>query len=565
MQDWRILVYLVLAGRILLVNASTERALPTILDDPVIGSEKGAIHVVISTECFKSYFVYQALAMKYTFDKVGQPGKITRVISCNEDEAKEKLKDEDLAIMDTLVVPNWKQHPITGDYYQPYNKPVSMMFWLAERLPTAEWTLILDPDMIFKQPFTLKDFEVPEGYALSSHYNYLAGVNNALADRHIPDVPRKEDHYGGPSGRRADEAGAFYFVRTRDLAKIAPLWLSYTEAVREDPNAWNLTGDTKIKQGQKAWISEMYGYVFAAAKVGIRHKVESAVQYYPGYPVKDIPVIVHYGLRNEVGKYVFSKHEHFDFESLRCPPWNMSANRKTAEDIGLLLHPPYPKSSITEREPRKKYSHLLAIDVVNTINKALCERHRRECTDHKEAVEEQCGIVDKIEKELDEMYAYLHIPGVICHDDHEFCLYWRQRQECDNTWMYMRDNCRASCEICRTYIPSLPSFSYAQSDSSVTSQSDAQRLEAMEKIRCLHLGIDKIMDDIRCRVFVARGDIKADNYHHSRLHLTGRPVEVSSFYLPTYITAVALTAFVLSVLVALFRSRRKRARKHLHV
>ena len=564
MPDWRILVCLVLAGRIFLVGASEERALPTVLDDPIIGSEKGAIHVVISTECFKSYFVYQALAMKYTFDKVGQPGKITRVISCNEDEAKEKLTEEDMAIMDTLVVPNWKQHPITGDYYQPYNRPVSTMFWLAERLPTAEWTLILDPDMIFKQPFTLKDFEVPEGYALSSHYNYLMGVNNALADRHIPDVSRKEDHYGGPKGRRADEAGAFYLLRTRDLVKIAPLWLSYTEAVREDPNAWNLTGDTKLKKGQKAWISEMYGYVFAAAKAGIQHKIEPTVQYYPGYTVKDIPVIVHYGLRNEVGKYVFSKHEHFDFDSLRCPPWNLSTERSTDEDIGLFPHPPLPKS-ITEREPRKKYSQLLAIDVVNTINKALCERHRRTCLDQKDAVEEQCTIVDKIEKQLDEIYAYLHIPGVICHDDHDLCIHWRQREECDHTWMYMRENCRASCETCRTYVPPLPSFSYAQSDPSVTSQSDAQRLEAMEKIRCLHLGIDKIMDDTRCRVFVARGDIKPDNFLPRRLQLTGRPFEASSLYFPTYVTGVALFSFVLYVLVTLVRSRRKKTRMRLRV
>ena len=564
MPDWLILAYFVLIGRIFLAGASEERALPTILDDPIIGSEKGAIHVVISTECFNSYFVYQALAMKYTFDKVGQPGKITRVVSCDEDEAKEKLTDEDLAIMDTLVVPNWKQHPTTGDHYQPYNRPVSIMFWLAERLPTAEWTLILDPDMILKQPFLVKDFGVPEGFAVSAHYNRLLGVNNALADRHIPDVPRKEDHYGGPSGRRADEAGSFFLLRTRDLAKIAPLWLSYTEAVREDPDAWNLTGDPTVQKGGKTWISEMYGYAFAAAKVGIRHKIETTVEYYPGYAVKDIPIIVHYGLKHKVANYTFDKHEHFDFDPLRCPPWNMSEERSTAEDFGLFPHPPHPKS-VRSKEPRERYSQLLVIEVVNTINKALCERHRRSCIDQKEAVEEQCVVVDKIEKELNEVYAYLHIPGVICHDDHEFCLYWRQRQECDNTWMYMRENCRASCEICRPYVPSLSRLSnYSQADAFVISQSDAQRLEAMEKIRCLHLGLDRILNDTRCRVFVARGDIKPDNFRQSRLQLTG-PLETSSLYFPAAVTGVAIVAFALYLFTFISRPRRKKAQMRLQV
>ncbi len=32
----------------------------------------------------------------------------------------------------------------------------------------------------------------------------LHGCNNALAEKHIPEIPPRQDTLGGPSGRRAD-------------------------------------------------------------------------------------------------------------------------------------------------------------------------------------------------------------------------------------------------------------------------------------------------------------------------------------------------------------------------
>ena len=51
------------------------KSLPVLVDDPRIGSEKGTLHVVTTTECVGSYFVFQALALKFTFEKVKQPGR----------------------------------------------------------------------------------------------------------------------------------------------------------------------------------------------------------------------------------------------------------------------------------------------------------------------------------------------------------------------------------------------------------------------------------------------------------------------------------------------------------
>jgi hypothetical protein len=49
--------------------------------------------------------------------------------------------------------------------------------------------------------------------------------------------------------------------------------------------AWNLTGDAHTKQpGSKAWIAEMYGYAFAAAKANVWHNPADYFHWmYPGF------------------------------------------------------------------------------------------------------------------------------------------------------------------------------------------------------------------------------------------------------------------------------------------
>lgn len=41
--------------------------------------------------------------------------------------------------------------------------------------------------------------------------------------------------------------------------------------------AWRLSGDQYVEKGGKPWISEMYGYVYAAAKMDVWHKASRAV------------------------------------------------------------------------------------------------------------------------------------------------------------------------------------------------------------------------------------------------------------------------------------------------
>ena len=55
---------------------------------------KANVHTVFTTEC-GTYFTWQALGMVYSHKKSGQPGKITRLMSCT-DEQWEAYPDKDL-------------------------------------------------------------------------------------------------------------------------------------------------------------------------------------------------------------------------------------------------------------------------------------------------------------------------------------------------------------------------------------------------------------------------------------------------------------------------------------
>ena len=72
--------------------------------------------------------------------------------------------------------PNWAVHPKSGDHYSPYNKPASIVHWLEHAKPTAEYIIILDADMIIRNPITIEMLGAERGRPVSAHYGYLVGI-----------------------------------------------------------------------------------------------------------------------------------------------------------------------------------------------------------------------------------------------------------------------------------------------------------------------------------------------------------------------------------------------------
>ena len=88
--------------------------------------------------------------MVYSHKKIGQPGPLTRILSCKENEW-EAMSEEAKSIVTTHVAPSYSTHPRTGDTYPAYNKPVAVIDWLAKNKIEEDYILIIDADMIMRR------------------------------------------------------------------------------------------------------------------------------------------------------------------------------------------------------------------------------------------------------------------------------------------------------------------------------------------------------------------------------------------------------------------------------
>lgn len=70
------------------------------------------MHTLFSVEC-RDYFDWQTVGLMHSLKKSGQPGPVTRLLSCT-DEHLLTYKGIDLA--PTMNVPSMNMHPVTGDW-----------------------------------------------------------------------------------------------------------------------------------------------------------------------------------------------------------------------------------------------------------------------------------------------------------------------------------------------------------------------------------------------------------------------------------------------------------------
>ncbi|KAF5770032.1 hypothetical protein HanRHA438_Chr14g0665801 [Helianthus annuus] len=307
------------------------------------------IHTLFSVEC-QNYFDWQTVGLVHSFRKARQPGPITRLLSCT-DEEKKKYKGMNLA--PTFEVPSMSRHPRTGDWYPAINKPAGVVHWLkhSKDAQNVDWVVILDADMIIRGPILPWEIGAEKGRPVAAYYGYLVGCDNILAKLHTKNP------------ELCDKVGGLLAMHIDDLRALAPMWLSKTEEVREDKAHWatNITGDIY----GKGWISEMYGYSFGAAEVGLRHKINDNLMIYPGYiPREGVePILMHYGLPFSVGNWSFSKLEHHE--------------DGIVYDCGRLFpEPPYPRElRAMETDQYKLRGMLLNIECINTLNQGLMLQH----------------------------------------------------------------------------------------------------------------------------------------------------------------------------------------------
>lgn len=195
----------------------------------------GDVHTVFFTDCTEASD-WQSLTFGYAWRQSNQPGPLTRIMSCTDEQAKRRRPDT-LAVINTHTAPSDDKSPRGGrDRFPAYNKPAAIKDWLKHFTPEEEWVLLMEADMMLRRPVTPEDYSLDgAGTAVAAKFDRLGGVANQLALHHIPDVKPRTDTRAGPAGRRADQVGGFMLVHRDDLKRIADLWIKYTEAIRSDP------------------------------------------------------------------------------------------------------------------------------------------------------------------------------------------------------------------------------------------------------------------------------------------------------------------------------------------
>ena len=309
-------------------------------------------HYVFSADC-KPYMDWQSVALYRSWQNVGSPGVMTRLLSCDE---RTLASYEYLDLMPTHVTPRYDDID-PGDDYAAYNLPGSMLHFVehARDALATKWIVKLDADMILRKPLTVTQggLTAGPGVVAAGFYGYLAGVDNEMAGMFVDDAETRS---------RLAKVGGWEIFHAPDLARAAPLWFEYTKRVRTDKRVWwpfKGTGDVFITEANpRPWISEMYRYVFGAAVAGLRHNVVHSCQLYAGMAPWDDdsfdPFLIHYGIRIEIPDPSGSASERKDRNEKSLWAWDKHGELQGGPDARdkLSCADPFRAVSGGSRAPR---------------------------------------------------------------------------------------------------------------------------------------------------------------------------------------------------------------------
>lgn len=247
------------------------------------------IHTVFSIDG-SLYQRWQADLLAYSHKKVNQPGLLTCLYS---EECTSPPFDGQI-----FHTAPYCPHPTTGDHYPPYNKIMALSTWLKSTSPKEEALLLLDPDCIF---VTAYDEQVERGKPVAQQIGYMdpnITCNADLLKRH------------GYKPESMQAIGIPTLIHWDDLAALAPLWLEHTQVIRNDPISRELVG----------WVAEMWGYVFAAAQLGLRHELRDLAHWQMDNRT-NLPFIHYcYSSSSLQGQWEWSKRTYRPWERVPRPP-----------------------------------------------------------------------------------------------------------------------------------------------------------------------------------------------------------------------------------------------------
>ncbi len=130
-----------------------------------------AFHTVICTDLSPGVN-WQSELLEYSWSRINQPGRLVRLVSCDELEPLPKHRH-----MEVLRCQPTSVHPGSGDRYPPYNRLYSLQEWLRNSDINGS-VLIIDPDVVFLKP--LKRLAEPGRPIAQDWLDF--GVSDAFAE-----------------------------------------------------------------------------------------------------------------------------------------------------------------------------------------------------------------------------------------------------------------------------------------------------------------------------------------------------------------------------------------------
>lgn len=286
------------------------------LKAPVEPKNYSKIHVIFSTEC-NAYQDWQSEVFMFAHRKLNFPGKVTRVVACDDPKWKEQLPLSTYDRYNVIHTPKFNLNKTIGDSYPVRNRPQGFKYLLdrGELIKDGEIVFVMDPDQILlalPSPEVLD--MVSPGKAVAAGYGqgtrYLQWASRYCKGCGVELLTSEQ--------RENLAIGAPYIMLAEDFRKIMPVWADTLEAIRVDE-----------KEDKKAgWIGDMFAYSIASLKVKISHKRTPLMVSDVGdgrEPWQTIhgsispPVFVlHFCQKIKLPGYEWGKHDHHGFVFNDC-------------------------------------------------------------------------------------------------------------------------------------------------------------------------------------------------------------------------------------------------------
>ena len=235
-------------------GAPPRRIDPAVQKKFFTGSDLSKPHtrIVFSAES-SIYFGYQTVTNAYAFLQSNQTNASwLRLLTAEmPDDLSEKLP--------TFTGPR----TLYSKRYSPYNKPDIIDKWFNSEkdAPNPDDTIVvIDPDNWLLKDVKEWTTKVSRKHAIgqAAYYNKNPNVQKLWQEVCRAGCNNTVAHVGVP-----------YVLKASDLKEVAPLWRQYTMMLNEFRQNEKERFDKEYSSLYISWTSEMYGYNFACAHLGI--------------------------------------------------------------------------------------------------------------------------------------------------------------------------------------------------------------------------------------------------------------------------------------------------------